>query len=1155
MPDVKAIFLAAAEKATPAERAAYLDAVCAGDQVVRQRVEALLRAHDEPGDPAGTSADASEPPGTVIAGRYKLLEEIGEGGMGTVWMAEQTEPVRRLVALKLVKPGMDSRAVLARFEAERQALAMMDHPNIAKVLDGGTIGEPGSVSAGRPFFVMELVKGVPITTYCDDRSLTVRQRLELFALVCAATQHAHQKGVIHRDLKPSNILVTEHDGKPVPKVIDFGLAKALLGGPHALTEKTLYTAFGTVVGTPLYMAPEQVALNALDVDTRADVYALGVLLYELLTGSTPLEKKRLAAAAWDKIRRMIREEEPPRPSTRLSTADALPSIAARRQVEPAKLGKLIRGELDWIVMRALEKDRNRRYETTNAFARDVQRYLADEPVEACPPSAWYRVRKFGRKHKAGLATAAGFVGLVFAAAMVASWLAVKAHRAEAIAEAKTDEAKQNEANAISARDETEVTLARSLGRPFLEKGGDLTEPEAGALWELARNPGEKLWFRFVEEATRTPLATAQLSGRAESACIAAVGLDPVKRERAERLFGERLHDPNVSVHHKIDLSFVAIELAAADSALGQQCSEVLATALTRTSNDKTRDIWRGRLIERQERLDPRVAAKLLADDLRREPDAQVRIKLAEGLAVVAGRLDPEDAGRILIDALRREPNDLVRRDIASGLAAAVGNFEPPDAARILTDALSLESLGVSARVSLAEGLAAVAGRLDPADAARTCTSEARLLADALTRSANSGDRMLLAEGLTAVAAHLDPADAVRLLADALAQNNLAVTSRWRLAKGLAAVAGRLDPADAARICTPGAHLLADALTQSATSHKRMYLAEGLAAVAARLDPTDAAKACAPAARLLADNLGRKHLDGDHPGELAEGLAFLADRLDPAEAARMRGLAARVLADALVQKDWRETDWDYLAYRLAAVAGRLDPADAARMLVDALGLKNLNGYEAVSLADGLAAMAGRLDPADAAQFGRRSIQLIREALKDERHIDSKPGHYHALASIIALIDPDQARQIAREVTREIASHIVPRGSASTELGHTVYAVDRLLFTTTLVQLRQGAMSVVSVTGGMGFGTITTIPLVTAATEPLPSRLTTQELVELLKMPTCYGELRKVILKHLGNRYGRVFRDHWEFVEYAREKKLDLDFTSPPVRYRAPEPAAR
>jgi serine/threonine protein kinase/tetratricopeptide (TPR) repeat protein len=364
---------------------------------------------------------AAERPGTVI-GPYKLLQQIGEGGMGVVWMAEQTEPVKRKVALKVIKPGMDSRQVVARFEAERQALAMMDHVNIARVFDGGdtessrhtpcAVASDGTRSVpatlGRPYFVMELVHGVPITKYCDDNHLTPRERLELFVPVCQAIQHAHQTGIIHRDIKPSDVMVTLYDGKPVPKVIDFGVAKAT---EQKLTERTLFTQYGTMVGTLEYMSPEQAEMSALGVDTRSDIYSLGVLLYELLTGSTPLTHKRMKEAAYAEILRMIKEEEPPKPSTRLSdSGEALASISANRHTEPAKLTKLVRGELDWIVMKTLEKDRSRRYETANAFAADVQRYLNDEPVQACPPSVGYRLRKFARRNKAGLAVA----GLVLA---------------------------------------------------------------------------------------------------------------------------------------------------------------------------------------------------------------------------------------------------------------------------------------------------------------------------------------------------------------------------------------------------------------------------------------------------------------------------------------------------------------------------------------------------------------------------------------------------------------------------------------------------------------------------------------------------------------------------------------------------------------------
>jgi eukaryotic-like serine/threonine-protein kinase len=445
-PNEQSIFIAALELGSAEERAAYMRGACGEDRPLREAIDSLLAAHEREGNvldssPIARNANSettseqmglSAGPGTVI-GSYKLLQQIGEGGMGTVFMAQQTEPVKRIVAVKIIKAGMDSRQVIARFEAERQALALMDHPNIAKVLDAGTTGEPGRVSAGepgrvsagsargadatplamgRPYFVMELVKGEPLTRYCDEHHLTPRQRLELFVPVCQAVQHAHQKGVIHRDLKPSNILVALYDGRPVPKVIDFGVAKA---SGQQLTDHTLVTGFGSIIGTLEYMSPEQAEVNQLDIDTRSDIYSLGVVLYELLTGSTPLDRKRLKQAAFTEMLRIIREEEPPKPSTRLSAStETLVTISAQRDTEPARLTKLLRGELDWIVMKALEKDRNRRYETANGFAADVGRYLNDEPVLAYPPSAFYRFRKFARRNKAGLATSS-----LLAAALIA----------------------------------------------------------------------------------------------------------------------------------------------------------------------------------------------------------------------------------------------------------------------------------------------------------------------------------------------------------------------------------------------------------------------------------------------------------------------------------------------------------------------------------------------------------------------------------------------------------------------------------------------------------------------------------------------------------------------------------------------------------------
>ncbi len=513
-PDLKRIFARAIEIDSTSARADYVAEACGDDDGLRNEVVSLLLAHDQAGDfldssivviPDSRDLEAiAEHPGLMI-GPYKLRELIGEGGMGTVYSAEQAKPIHRAVALKIIKPGLDSRQVIARFEAERQTLALMDHPNIAKVLD------VGATDSGRPYFVMELIEGVSITESCDRAQLNPRERLKLLVTVCHAVQHAHQKGIIHRDLKPSNVLIAHYDGKPVPKVIDFGVAKAI---DQRLTERTLFTQHGAILGTFEYMSPEQADPGEQDIDTRSDVYSLGVLLYELMSGTTPLERHRLRKFAHSEILRRIREEEPPKLSARLSQVENAAEIAARRGTEPVGLARLLRRELDWIALKALEKDPNRRYGTANDLARDVQRYLDDEPVEAGPPSTTYQLRKYARKHRVALSTI-GTIGmvLIFASA-ISAWMALRATREAARAVRSEAESK----SVVGFFRDKVLAAARPKGQrgglgPDATLGAAVDAAEKEIAADFASQPG-------VEAAIRDSLGTSYLYlGRPEAAIL------------------------------------------------------------------------------------------------------------------------------------------------------------------------------------------------------------------------------------------------------------------------------------------------------------------------------------------------------------------------------------------------------------------------------------------------------------------------------------------------------------------------------------------------------------------------------------------------------------------------------------------------------------
>src|SRR5262245_49694013 len=539
------IFFEALEMATPEARAAYLQGACGRDVVLRRKVDELLKEHFSNDSLLSGPALDGERPGIIEApvqespvpmlDRYKLLEKIGEGGFGEVWMAEQREPVKRAVALKIIKPGMDSRQVVARFEAERQALAMMDHANIARIFDAGVTDN------GRPYFVMELVRGIKITEYCDQNQLPTRERLKLFIHVCQAIQHAHQKGIIHRDIKPSNILVTLHDGVPVPKVIDFGIAKAT---QQELTDKTLFTQFQQFIGTPAYISPEQAEMSGLDIDTRADIYSLGVLLYELLVGQTPFDAKEMMKGGLDALRQIMREKEPLRPSTKLNTlqGDARTAAGKRRQTDVGKLVHQLRGDLDWIVMKCLEKDRTRRYDTANGLALDIQRHLANEPVIARPPSAAYKLQKAWRRNKLAWSAVGAVMCALLLGVTASTWQAVRATNAENAQKALADAAKADRDAAVTAgerearaREETRELLYTS----DMERAQHAWEANnVGLVLELLKRhrdrkrPGDFEWYylwRLCRRSLSTPTfqtdSPAKVALSSDGKTLACGGMD------------------------------------------------------------------------------------------------------------------------------------------------------------------------------------------------------------------------------------------------------------------------------------------------------------------------------------------------------------------------------------------------------------------------------------------------------------------------------------------------------------------------------------------------------------------------------------------------------------------------------------------------------
>ena len=676
-------------------------------------------------------------------GPYRVLERLGGGGMGEVYRAEQRSPIRRDVALKFIKLGMDTKLVIARFEAERQALALMDHPHIAKVFDAGTD------DTGRPYFVMEYVKGKPITEYADQNHLSISERLELFEQVCQAVQHAHHKGVIHRDLKPGNVLVSTQDGKPFAKVIDFGIAKAIA---QRLTDQTLFTEHAQFVGTPQYMSPEQ-AEGSVDIDTRTDVYSLGVMLYELLTGSTPFSSQELKAAAFEQIKKMIVEVDPPKPSTRLSLSQpTLSTLAASRRTEPKRLGTLVRGELDWIVMKALDKDRKRRYETPTSLANDIEAHRTGEPVQAAPPSTAYRIQKFVRKHR-GPVIAVATVGIVLLLGIIGTtWGYLVAERnAEREREAKDrerlakEEATEQRDAAAQAQGQAEGALARGFVRPLTQEPW-LNELEIEPLWELATLESDTVGLRMLDVASRDPQMTRQLLR--ESTLVAAIGLSPGLRQRALRLLRPRVDDPNLALDHRAEIAWLALLLLDKPGRDSAACVAAIRDAAAGGNHSQTVALFLYPIA-------PELAAELLLAfiaDPKLVPNE--RPAIASYLTTLSARVPRETAARIretapsllLAGLTDQKRSAFDRSGWADALAAFSTNLEREAAARVCESAAAglLPELADPKRDSdlhswLAKGLATLSTHLPPEAAAKLWEpASAVLLADLADPELNGG---------------------------------------------------------------------------------------------------------------------------------------------------------------------------------------------------------------------------------------------------------------------------------------------------------------------------------------------------------------------------------------------------------------------------------